>query len=116
MRFILSSQPKIVAAQRTNPAAVFSAPGTAAAPQMNESPMALRVPLGGKALLAVLAGPGAQAQMDGLTMTLQGEQRLEAERTKVAGLGALLAPLVLQPGSGTNNSRSETVDQQKSIK
>ncbi len=73
MRLILSSQPKIVAAQRTNQAAVFSAPGTAAAPQMNESPMALRVPLGGKALLAVLAGPGAQAQMDGLTMALQGE-------------------------------------------
>jgi hypothetical protein len=69
MRLILSSQPKIVAAQRTNPAAVFSAPGPAAA-QMNESPMALRVPLGGKALLAVLAGPGPQAQMDGLTMAL----------------------------------------------
>jgi hypothetical protein len=72
VRLILSSQPKTVAAQRTNPA-VFSAPGPAAAAQMDESPMALRVPFGGKALLAVLAGPGAQAQMDGLTMALQGE-------------------------------------------
>ena len=72
MRLILSSQLKTVAAQRTNPAD-FSAPGTAAAAQMDDSPMALRVPLGGKALLAVRARPGAQAQMDGLTMALQGE-------------------------------------------
>jgi hypothetical protein len=101
VRLILSSQPKTVAAQRTRSAAVFSAPGTsAAAAQMNESSMALRVPLGGKALLAVLAGPGAQAQMDGLTMALQREEGLEAERTELAGLGSLRAPLVLQPGSG----------------
>ncbi len=103
MRLILSSQPKTVAAQRTKPA-VFSAPGPPAA-QMNDSLMALRVPFGGKALLAVLARPGAQAQMDGLTMALQGEEGLEAERTEVAWLGPLRAPFVLQPGNGGHNSR-----------
>jgi hypothetical protein len=64
---------------------------------MNRGPVADRVSLGRKALLAKVAGPGAELQVDGIAVALQGEERLEAQRTAVAWLEARFRILVLQP-------------------